>query len=180
MTDLNRFKLDNLFSVAGQTVMITGGGSGIGRSLTTDFAGDVSTKAGAEAVIKQVEEKLGTLINCAGISILFKTPAHQVSDPETVYPTLSSVEDEDWIKSHQVNVNGPYYMSVSAIPLLRKWQNPNVVMISSVAGLAPQSPDAGDASENVWQNVGTAARMGTALALHRNIATSHVPVMVLV
>ncbi|WWC93569.1 hypothetical protein V866_000404 [Kwoniella sp. B9012] len=37
------------------------------------------------------------------------------------------------------------------------------------------SPDAGDASENVWQNVGTAARMGTALALHRNIATSHVP-----
>nr|XP_019044460.1 hypothetical protein I302_06371 [Kwoniella bestiolae CBS 10118]OCF23390.1 hypothetical protein I302_06371 [Kwoniella bestiolae CBS 10118] len=36
-------------------------------------------------------------------------------------------------------------------------------------------PDAGDASENVWQNVGTAARMGFALALHRNIATSHVP-----
>ncbi|WVQ68283.1 uncharacterized protein L199_006490 [Kwoniella botswanensis] len=146
MTDLNRFKLDSLFSVAGQTVLITGGGSGIGRSLTTAFAvngarGDVSTKAGTEAVIKQVEEKvsrLDTLINCAGISVLFKTPAHQVSDPETVYPTLSSVEDEDWIKSHQVNVNGPYYMSVSAIPLLRKSQNPNVVMISSVAGLAPQ------------------------------------------
>ncbi|WWC87422.1 uncharacterized protein L201_002311 [Kwoniella dendrophila CBS 6074] len=35
--------------------------------------------------------------------------------------------------------------------------------------------NAGDASENVWQNVGTAARMGFALALHRNIATTHVP-----
>nr|XP_018263463.1 uncharacterized protein I303_03332 [Kwoniella dejecticola CBS 10117]OBR85621.1 hypothetical protein I303_03332 [Kwoniella dejecticola CBS 10117] len=35
--------------------------------------------------------------------------------------------------------------------------------------------NAGDASENVWHNIGMAARMGFALALHRNIATTHVP-----
>ncbi|WWC69091.1 uncharacterized protein I206_103027 [Kwoniella pini CBS 10737] len=37
------------------------------------------------------------------------------------------------------------------------------------------APDAADASENVWQNIGIAARMGFALGLHRNIATTHVP-----
>ncbi|WWC60731.1 uncharacterized protein I303_103307 [Kwoniella dejecticola CBS 10117] len=149
MSDLNRFRIENLFTVAGQTVLITGGGSGIGRSLTSAFIangakviiGDVSTKEGAEAVFKQVSEKvdsLDTVINCAGISILFNTPSHEVSDPEKVHDTLASVENEDWVKTHQVNVNGPYYVSVAAIPLLRKSSNPNIIMISSVAGLVPQ------------------------------------------
>ncbi|WWC87424.1 uncharacterized protein L201_002313 [Kwoniella dendrophila CBS 6074] len=172
MTDLNRFKLENLFSVTGQTVLITGGGSGIGRTLTTAFIannakviivgrrldvledtakeiggdiicvqGDVSTKEGAEAAMRKVEEKVecvDTIVNCAGISIPLKTPADQVSNPDMIHETLSGVENEDWIKTHQVNVNGPYYVTVSAIPLLQKSQNPNMIMISSVAGLVPQ------------------------------------------
>ncbi|OCF35090.1 hypothetical protein I316_03130 [Kwoniella heveanensis BCC8398] len=46
MSDLSRFKLDNLFSVAGQTVLITGGGSGIGRTLTSAFVAN-----GAKVII---------------------------------------------------------------------------------------------------------------------------------
>ncbi|OCF35093.1 hypothetical protein I316_03133 [Kwoniella heveanensis BCC8398] len=35
--------------------------------------------------------------------------------------------------------------------------------------------DAGEARETAWQNIGTASRTAFALALHRNISTTHVP-----
>ncbi|RSH89689.1 hypothetical protein EHS25_002240 [Saitozyma podzolica] len=189
MADLLR--VENLFSVAGTTVLVTGGGSGIGKTLTKAFAingarviivgrrqhvldatareiggdiicvkGDVSTKDGAEDVIQQVKKAvtvLDTVINCAGISIPFKRPSDNLDDPDTAADLLSQVDDADWTETHKVNVNGmgaqfkacvqpltpadpsgPYFMTVSAIPLLRKSDNPNVVIISSVAGLVNQ------------------------------------------
>ncbi|GFZ44921.1 hypothetical protein JCM24511_02647 [Saitozyma sp. JCM 24511] len=110
-------RVENMFSVAGTNVLVTGGGSGIGKNTDVrSVQGDVSTKNGAEEVIRKVKEAvpaLDTVINCAGISIPFKRPSDNLDDR-------------------------PYFMTVSAIPLLRKSDNPNVVVISSVAGLANQ------------------------------------------
>ncbi|KAL7423537.1 hypothetical protein Q5752_001117 [Cryptotrichosporon argae] len=178
MSDLTAaLQIDSLFSVKDTTVLITGGGSGLGEYLATAFAvngarvitvgrrkdvleataagiagdvkcvqGDVSTKAGAESIIAQVKgitPVLDTVINCAGISIPFHRPSNDHTNPEANHDMLASVEDDDFAASHRVNVNGPYFMTVSAIPLLRKSENPSVVIVSSVAGLANQRANAG-------------------------------------
>jgi NAD(P)-dependent dehydrogenase (short-subunit alcohol dehydrogenase family) len=48
------------------------------------------------------------------------------------------VSEIDQIESYHTEPAGPYFVTTSAIPLLRKSDNPNVIIISSVAGLANQ------------------------------------------
>lgn len=169
---MSDFSINSIFSVSGQKVLVTGGGSGIGKTLATAFAangatvyilgrreevlkqavrdipgdvhyvvGDVSVKSGVQAVIEKLETMtpvLDTLINCAGISIPWKNPSNKHEDPEEVYKMMSEVDDDDWTRTNSININGPYFMTTLAVPLLRKSTNPNVVIISSVAGLANQ------------------------------------------
>ncbi|KAK6910692.1 hypothetical protein I203_104724 [Kwoniella mangroviensis CBS 8507] len=284
MTDLNRFKLDNLFSVAGQTVMITGGGSGIGRSLTTDFAvngrgetghsyklcwyinsiqnprtsslrsrdclpdviirgrrgldqvsssecqwtilhvclGDPITSkmaepqcghdlvccwAGASKVGNNTftygVSKAGTIhlssmlagrLHPLKIRVNCICPAHvdkyAAVDPRSTPPTplplivrmihcAVAAQSRDVPEYIRKSLTSSLH-SLMTGPEMQKLANTRCLGSIQVLLLLTMcedlnSPDAGDASENVWQNVGTAARMGTALALHRNIATSHYP-----
>lgn len=172
------FKLEDIFSVQGKTVLVTGGGTGLGKAIATGFAvngakvyitgrrvevlqkaadeintraekggsvhviqGDVSSKAGVQKIADQFaakEQILDTLINCAGVSVMWKTPIKQHNDPEEVYKALSEVDDEAFRYQQDINVNGVYFMTTACIPLLRKSDNPSVVVIASIAALANQ------------------------------------------
>ncbi|ORY28186.1 hypothetical protein BCR39DRAFT_535920 [Naematelia encephala] len=166
------FRIEDMFSVAGTTVLVTGGGSGLGKSISAAFAtngakviivgrrkavleatakeiggdvvciqGDVSSKQGVEAIMKEVGEvtcTLDTLVNCAGISIPWKNPSDAHEDPDVVSKMMSEVDDADWTMTNNINVNAPYFMTTFAVPFLRKSDNPSVIIISSVAGLANQ------------------------------------------
>lgn len=136
-------------------VLITAGASGIGRAVAEKFvaegarvlvcdidaaaidnarsidgihavAADVSDSASVSELFKEVENQLGgldILVNNAGIS----GPAKP----------LESLSDDEWKSTLSVNLDGAFYSSRSAIPLLKEAGGGSVVNMSSVAGLFP-------------------------------------------
>ncbi|KAK4684436.1 hypothetical protein P7C73_g5740, partial [Tremellales sp. Uapishka_1] len=166
------FLIQDMFSVKGKVVVVTGGGSGIGKYLTTAFVangakvyitgrrmevleatakelgelvipiqGDLSTKGGAKAMADQIASKtsvIDTLINCAGVSVPFKKATSQHEDPDSVQEMMEGVEDYDFDYTNQININGVFFTTTFLTPLLRKSENPSVVVIASIAGLAIQ------------------------------------------
>jgi len=166
------FKLQDIFSVQGKVVVVTGGGTGIGKAITAGFVengakvyitgrrlqvleaaakevggditciqGDVATKEGVQKIVKEIEAKeqvVDTLINCAGVSRPWNYTTTKHNDPDAVEKLLESVIDEDFDYTNRININGVYFMTTLLIPLLRKSDNPSVVIIASIAGLANQ------------------------------------------
>ncbi|KAI5480928.1 hypothetical protein MNV49_006738 [Pseudohyphozyma bogoriensis] len=177
--DLSIFKAENLFSVARKVAVITGGGTGIGKSLTSAYAangatvfitgrrldvleataaeinaqvtesggrvvavqGDVSSKEAVAAMVARVSELtsvVDVLINCAGLLMPWRKQC-EVDDVENLQSMLwDGVEDEDFIESSKVNVNGVYFTTIGFIPLLRKSNLPVVINICSLAALGLQ------------------------------------------
>jgi len=104
--------------------------------------GDVSSKAGCAKIAEAVaakESKVDTLINCAGVSRPWKNPVKDHNDPDAVAKMMwEGVDDDDFDYSVRINATGVYFMTVALLPLLRKAQDPNVCVISSLAALANQ------------------------------------------
>lgn len=89
---------------------------------------DISIAAESQGLLETTLEhfgKLDILVNNAGWT--------------TVVPhdDLDGLTDEIFDKTFQVNVYGTWQLTKAAIPHLRKSDNPNVVMITSVAGIRP-------------------------------------------
>ncbi len=142
-----------------KTILISGGSSGIGLTLVArlseqghdvislsrskekvqralkekpgldkqaDFiTGDISNPQDVEVVGKYVAERYGVLhglVNNAGI---------------LTKGTIETISLEDWDKTLAVNLTGPYHLTKTLLPLLKKAGSASVVNISSVAGLKP-------------------------------------------
>ncbi|KUL82746.1 hypothetical protein ZTR_11105 [Talaromyces verruculosus] len=103
------FKIEDLFSVKGKVVVVTGDGSGLGKAIAEGLAVN-----GAKVYISG--RRKDTL----------ETAAKQIG---------GDVHMEDFDRSNQINVNGVYFLTVNFIPLLRKSKDPNVCVIASLAGL---------------------------------------------
>ncbi|GAM38008.1 short-chain dehydrogenase [Talaromyces pinophilus] len=103
------FKIEDLFSVKGKVVVVTGGGSGLGKAIAEGFAVN-----GAKVYISGRRKET------------LETAAKQIG---------GDIHMEDFDRSNQINVNGVYFLTVNFIPLLRKSKDPNVCVIASLAGL---------------------------------------------
>ena len=145
----------NLFSVSKKIIVVTGAGRGIGKHLANslykqgaivvgvdkEFAGNdylFETRHIGDLTrqehIKELKEKLSktfkkvdVLINNAGIT-----------RPSTKIPYPYS----DWRKTMSVNLDIPFNLTSSLIPLLRNSKSPSVVNVSSLNAIMsfPNNP----------------------------------------
>jgi ketoreductase RED2 len=89
---------------------------------------DISDQEQSKALLDATMERFGQLdilVNNAGWT--------------TVVPhrKLDELTDEIFLKTFEVNVFGTWWLTKAAIPLLRQADDPNVITISSIAGVRP-------------------------------------------
>jgi ketoreductase RED2 len=106
-------------------------GTAVAESLPTDalyVQADISDQAQGQALIARTLEQFGRLdflVNNAGWTTLVK------------HADLDALTDEILLRTFEVNVFGTWWLTKAAMPHLRQSPDPNVVMITSVAGLRP-------------------------------------------
>ncbi|KAF5505646.1 putative galactose dehydrogenase GalD [Colletotrichum siamense] len=149
------FHIENIFSVKDKVVVITGGGSGLGKALAEGFA-----QNGAKVYITEFQGmsgqrmdvpnwwnrlyrerniKIEVLINNAGLPGSITYPAWDPNDADAVQEGLwKSLDDDSFASTNSVNISGVYFTTVGFVPLLRKSPNPSVIVIASLAAVMNQ------------------------------------------
>jgi len=135
-------------SANGLRVLVTAGGAGIGRVIARSFAdhgarvhvcdvdekalrqanlpytvADVAKLADVDRLFSEVERKLGgldVLVNNAGIA----GPTARVED----------IRPEDWDRCIAVDLNGMFYCTRKAMPLIKAAGGGSIINLSSAAG----------------------------------------------
>ena len=106
-------------------------GEAVAASLPTEACyvqADISDQDQGQALIDRTLERFGRLdilVNNAGWTTV--VPHHDIA----------GLTDEVFRKTFEVNVFGTWWLTKAALPHLRESPDPNVVMITSVAGLRP-------------------------------------------
>ena len=107
------------------------GGQAVAAALPGEAAyvqADISDPAQGQALLDGTIERFGkldVLVNNAGWTQLI---------PHT---DLEAVTDEIFQRIFEVNVFGTWWLTKAAMPLLKQAEDPNVIMLTSVAGLRP-------------------------------------------
>jgi NAD(P)-dependent dehydrogenase (short-subunit alcohol dehydrogenase family) len=139
--------------LSGARVLVTAGASGIGRTIAETFAaanarvticdisdenlsalrneqpkitahrGDISDDKAMGALLSTLGRELGgldILVNNAGITGPFSA--------------IDKIDIEDWKRTVDVNVNGTFFVTRHAVPLIRQAGGGCIINISSIAG----------------------------------------------
>ncbi|MGE5149222.1 MAG: SDR family oxidoreductase [Rhodospirillaceae bacterium] len=140
-------------SAKGLRVLVTAGGSGIGRVIAETF-----TKAGARVHISDLEEKflaqakrslpgvsqtLGDVAKLADVDRLFDEVQRSlggldvlVNNAGVAGPTakVEDIRPEDWERTIAVDLNGMFYCTRKAMPMLKRAGGGSIINLSSIAG----------------------------------------------
>ena len=140
-----------------RTVLITGGGSGIGRAAAIRFARegafrvvitgrtpsrlqetlslirDIPGAASAEAFVSDIssEESVREMMKAAGsVDILINNAG------DDLYGLLQDTSLSEWERIHAVNLTGTFLTMREAIPMMLRSHSGSIVNVSSVYGLS--------------------------------------------
>ena len=147
-------------NLSGKVALVTGGGTGIGRSTSLELAAEGATVAINYSRSKDAaEETAHTVIERGGAAEVFQA---DVSDDDSVramvdsigttlgrldilvnnagttrfipYDRLDELDDEIWDRIYAVNVKGAFYCCRAVAPHMRTRGWGSIVCVSSIAG----------------------------------------------
>jgi NAD(P)-dependent dehydrogenase (short-subunit alcohol dehydrogenase family) len=143
--------------LAGQTTLITGGGTGLGRAIALAFSREGAAVAVAGRRMEKLKEVAREIEKQGGQALAVTCDVTQSKDTqravrETVarfgrldvlvnnagavhVSTVESIPEEEWDHIMLVNLKGPFLMSRAALPELRKAGGGSIINIGSVLGL---------------------------------------------
>jgi NAD(P)-dependent dehydrogenase (short-subunit alcohol dehydrogenase family) len=143
--------------LAGQTALITGGGTGIGRAIALAFAREGAQVAVAGRRMEKLQEIVEVIEQQGGAALAVNVDVTNAADAsraaaETTarfgrlnilvnnagrlhVSTIETIPEEEWDRVIDVNMKGPFLMSRAALPELRKAGGGAIVNIGSILGL---------------------------------------------
>lgn len=147
-------------NLKGQTALIVGASSGIGRSIAIYFAREGATvmaSARRQDRLEQLQEELAEenidigiasadASNAAAMDDLAARTVEQFGKVDIlVYATGTNTPDRALLKLSQkswdeviaVNLNGAYYATRSVLPAMRDRKSGHLIYISSISGIVP-------------------------------------------
>jgi NAD(P)-dependent dehydrogenase (short-subunit alcohol dehydrogenase family) len=143
--------------LAGQTALITGGGTGIGRAIALAFAREGAQVAVAGRRMEKLREIVGAIEQQGGAALAVTLDVTNAADASRAVAetaarfgglnilvnnagrlhvsTIETIPEEEWNRVMDVNVKGPFLMSRAALPELRNAGGGAIVNIGSILGL---------------------------------------------
>jgi NAD(P)-dependent dehydrogenase (short-subunit alcohol dehydrogenase family) len=143
--------------LAGQTALITGGGTGMGRAIALAFSREGAGVTVAGRRVEKLREVVSEIEKQGGQALAVSCDVTQSKDAERTVretvarfgrldvlvnnagalhiSTVESIPEEDWDRIMLVNLKGPFLMSRAALPALRKAGGGSIINIGSILGL---------------------------------------------
>lgn len=149
----------NIGKFTGKTIIVTGGASGIGESVTRSFLAEganvvINCLPGEEAGQKLLAELEGTgapvllaeadISDKASVEGMIANAIERFGRVDTLvsnaaafdyYKPLLETEDELWQRVMNVNLNGNFYLAKTILPHMIENGGGNLIFIASIAGV---------------------------------------------
>jgi NAD(P)-dependent dehydrogenase (short-subunit alcohol dehydrogenase family) len=141
------------YSAKGLRVVVTAGAAGIGRAIARTFSEhgarvhicDVDEAALKEsaAVLPQVTQTRADVANVADVERLFREAKQRLGGLDVLVnnagiagPTarVEDIRTEDWDRCIAVDLNGMFYCTRQAMPLIKAAGGGSIINLSSIAG----------------------------------------------
>jgi len=143
--------------LGGKVSLITGGGTGIGRSTALAFAREGAKVAVAARRVEKLQEVVNEIKGTGGEAIAVACDVRRAADAQNAVrkvvetfgkldvlvnnagvlsvSTIEEIPEEEWDRLIEANLKGPFLMCRAALPEFRKVGGGAIVNVGSVLGL---------------------------------------------